>query len=130
MAELKPRVGAYVALVLRVEGPGGQDGEVRLTAVDRAGEPQWGDGLLATLNDGYAIVVGHPLEALGGHPAPERYTEAGVNRPRVFFGFVATPDPDVVLTDDVIQSLADTARATVEKRLKDQAAMEQGARDG
>lgn len=123
---LKPRKGAYVATVSEVkdDGSDGQGGVI-LTPVDRAGN--WVVG--TELTDDYAVIVGHPMEALGGYPAPERYTAEGVNRPPVCFAYVGMPGPDMILTDDVINDLADQGRAMLLKRLKDQAAMEQGARD-
>jgi hypothetical protein len=129
MAELRPRLEAYVALVGQVVQEPDELGVLGLRVVDRKGGHVNGEVLPVRLEDSYAVIVGHPMEALGGHPAPERYTAAGVNRPRVFFGFVATPDPDQPLTEEVISQLADRARAIVEKRLKDQAAMEQAAQD-
>jgi len=128
--ELRPREGAYVAMVARVETQALEDGVVGIRFVDRSGQAVKGDVLPVILREGYAVIVGHPMEALGGYPAPERYTEQGVNRPPVCFAYASVPGPDVLLTDDVIGELADRARAMVVKRLKDQAAMEQAAQDG
>lgn len=124
---LKPRKGAYVVLVFQVTQEAGEDGELGIRAVNRDGD--W----VATeaLTDEYAIIVGHPLEALGAYPAPERYTPEGINRPGVSWGHVAVPSPGdaPVLTEEIISDLADKARELVHKRLTFQAAMEQGARD-
>ena len=129
---LTPPEGAYVTLVLRVEGPDPDSGGVRLEAVDRAGEPVREVGIRARLTDDYALMTGHPLETLGGYPVPERYTPEGINRPGVSWGHVAVPGPEdvPVLTEEIINGLADKARELILKRLTFQAAMEQGARDG
>jgi len=124
---LRPRKGAYVVTVSEVKDDGSEgQGGVILTPVDRNGE--WVVG--TDLTDDFAVIVGHPMEGLGGFPAPERYTPEGVNRPPVVFAYASVPDPDTPLTEETITTLADKARDMVIKRLKDQAAMEEQARQG
>jgi len=130
MGELRPRLEAYVALVGQVVEEPDEDGIMGLKVVNRRGEHVKGETLPVRLDDSYASIVGHPMEALGGYPAPERYTEQGVNRPPVCFAYVAVPAPALLLTDDVINDLADQGRAMLLKRLKDQAAMEKAAEHG
>lgn len=130
MTELKPRKGGFVTLVFQVVEEAGDDGVTYVQPVSRTVELVRSDLLPMRLDDDYASVVGHPMEALGGFPGPERYTAEGVNRPPVVFAYAPVPGVASQLTDETIEDLADKARTMVVKRLKDQAAMEDQARQG